>query len=79
MDVGKNSSTRAKWRSSSSARRSVQKKCLTEPTLLEMAGFQVITIGRFWVIAEVVSAVLNTALLVLFGHVLDSIKRWEEK
>src|ERR1039457_2181143 len=33
-------STRAKWRSSSSACRRVLEKCLTPPTLLEMAMFQ---------------------------------------
>jgi len=32
--------TRAKWRSSSTARCSLLKKCLTPPTLLEMAIFQ---------------------------------------
>src|ERR1035438_351601 len=33
-------STRAKWRSSSSACRRVLEKCLTPPTLLEMGIFQ---------------------------------------
>src|ERR1035441_4060841 len=38
-------STRAKWRSSSSACRRVLEKCLTPPTLLEMGILQQLTIS----------------------------------